>query len=106
MVTLAGILVALGALLYVISPFITRTAAPLTDGPDRVAELRELYALRDVTYETLRDLEFDYHSEKIGEDDYNDLSNRFKREAIDFVTRIESLEATLPKGPRPADSGR
>jgi len=106
MVTLAGILLSLAALLYIISPFITRTAAPLTDGPDRDSALRELYALRDVTYETLRDLEFDYHSGKIGEQDYNDLRNRFQGEAIDFVTRIESLEATAPKGPRPADGGR
>jgi hypothetical protein len=106
MVTLAGILLALGALLYVISPFMTRTAAPLTDGPDRISELRELYALRDVTYESLRDLEFDYQSGKIGEDDYNDLSSRFKMEAIDFVTRIESLEAAVPNGPRPSEDGR
>jgi len=106
MVILAGILMVLATLLYVISPFMTRTAAPLTDGPDRLAELCELYALRDVTYESLRDLEFDYHSGKIGEDDYNDLGNRFKREAIEFVTRIESLEAAAPKGPRPAEDGR
>jgi len=104
--TLAGILLALGVLLYVISPFLTRTAAPLTDGSDHAAELRELYALRDVAYESLRDLEFDYQSEKIGEDDYNELNNRFKREAIDFVTRIESLEAAVPNGPRPSGDGR
>ncbi len=106
MATLAGILLALGALLYVISPFMTRTAAPLTDGTDQVAELRELYALRDVTYESLRDLEFDYQSGKIGEDDYRDLGDRFRREAIEFVTRIESLEAALPKGPPPSGGGR
>ena len=106
MAVLAGILLVLGTILYVISPFVTRTAAPLTDGPDRLAELRELYALRDVTYESLRDLEFDYHAGKIGEDDYNDLSDRFKREAIEFVTRIESLEAAAPKGVRPVGDGR
>ena len=106
MVALAGILLALGALLYVISPFMTRSAAPLTDGPDRISEIRELYALRDVTYESLRDLEFDYQSGKIGEDDYSDLSNRFKREAIDLVTRIESLETDLPKGPRRSEADR
>jgi len=106
MVTLAGILLALVTLLYVISPFMTRTAAPLTDGPDRDSELRELYALRDVTYESLRDLEFDFQSGKIGEEDYNDLGNRFKREAIDLVTRIESLETAPSKGSRTPEGAR
>jgi hypothetical protein len=106
MVILAGILLALGALLYVALPFITRAAAPLTDGPDHLGALRELQALRDVAYESLRDLEFDYHAGKIGEEDYHELGDRFQREAIDIVTRIESLEAALPKGPRQAGGGR
>jgi hypothetical protein len=106
MVMLAGILLTLGILLYLVSPLVNRVAAPLTDGSDRMAELRELYALRDITYETLRDLEFDFHSGKIGADDYNELSDRFRREAIDLVGRIEALEVTFPKGPRPARDGR
>lgn len=106
MLILAGILLSLAALLCIISPFLTRSAAPLTDGPDSVSELRELYALRDVTYDTLRDLEFDFHSGKIGEDDYNDLTNRFKREAVELVTRIESLETAPANGPRPSEKPR
>jgi hypothetical protein len=34
------------------------------------------------------------------------LSDRFRREAIDLVGRIEALEVTFPKGPRPARDGR
>ena len=105
MLLLAGILLTLGVLLYVLAPLVNRVAAPLTDGPDNLAELRELYTLRDVSYETLRDLESDFRAGKMSEDDYSDLSHRFKREAIALVTRIENLERSIPQAARSKRSG-
>ena len=102
MVFLAGILVTLATLVVIGWPLFNHIAAPLTDGPDRVAELRELYALRDVTYETLRDLEFDFHADKISKQDYTDLSHRFKLEAVDLIGRIEALECSPREGQRPS----
>ena len=99
MLPLAGILLVLAAIALVASPLIRHAAAPLTDGPDLVAELRELYALKDVTYETLRDLEFDLHAGKISEADYRDLTDRYTREALRVVQRIEDLEARIPRPP-------
>jgi hypothetical protein len=93
---LAGILLALGAVWIVLSPLVTHAQAPLTDGPDRVAELRELYALRDVAYETLRDLEFDFHAGKISEADYRELADRYRGEAIGLVRRIDALLDAAP----------
>jgi hypothetical protein len=94
MTTLAGILVVLAVVALVLSPLVRGTAAPLTDGPDRLAALRELHALRDVTYEALRDLEFDFHSGKISEADYRELGDRYRAEAVDLVHRIDALAAT------------
>jgi len=91
MVLLAGILLVLAVAALVLSPLVRGVEAPLTDGPDRVAALRELHALRDVTYETLRDLEFDYHSGKISEADYKELGDRYRAEAIDIVRRIDAV---------------
>lgn len=99
MVALAGILLALGAVWLVLSPFATRARAPLTDGPDRVAELRELYALRDVAYETLRDLEFDFHAGKISDADYRELTDKYRGEALDLVRRIDAAEAGAGTAP-------
>ncbi len=62
MLPLAGILLIILTIVYVLSPLARGVGAPLRDGPDLVAQLRELYALRDVAYETLRDLEFDFHA--------------------------------------------
>ena len=96
MIALAGILLTLAAVWLVLSPFLTHAAAPLTDGPDRVAELRELYALRDVAYETLRDLEFDFHAGKITEADYRELADRYRGEALALVRRIDALAGAAP----------
>ena len=101
MTALACILVALGALWLVIAPLVLRSKAPLTDGPDRLSELRELQALRDVAYETLRDIEFDYHAGKIDDADYRELTARYQGEALQLVRRMDLL-STAPDGTPPA----
>lgn len=99
MIVLAGILVALGAITFVLAPLVQHIAAPLKDGPDAVVELRELYALKDVAYETIHDIEFDYHAGKISEADYRAMTGRYSREAAHLLGRIEALEATLSRPP-------
>ena len=99
MLLLAGILMSLAAGAFVLSPFVRHVAAPLTDGPDLDAELRELHALKAVAYETIQDIEFDYHAGKIGEGDYREMTDRYTREAVGLVQRIEEIEARLPARP-------
>jgi hypothetical protein len=97
MFVLAGILVTLGAITFVLAPLALHIAAPLKDGPDAVVELGELYALKDLTYETIHDIEFDYHAGKITEADYRAMTGRYSREAAQILGRIEALEAILPR---------
>ena len=74
-------------------------------------ELRDLYVLRDVAYDTLRDLESDFGMGKMGEGDYRELKTRTQAEAAEILRRIESLEwppADRPgvSSPRPARNSR
>jgi hypothetical protein len=103
MLVLAGILLALAAAWAVFSPFLLRTAAPLTDGPDLVARLRELHALKSVAYETLQDVELDYHAGKIAAPDYREMTERYTQEAVRVVQQIEEIEGQLR---HPARSAR
>jgi hypothetical protein len=96
MFILAGILLTLAACWLVLAPLLSGRAAPLTDGPDRLAEIREVRALRDVAYEALRDIEFDYHAGKISEADYRELGDRYREEAIALVRRLDALAAAEP----------
>jgi len=103
MLPLAAILISLAVVAYVLSPLVRHVAAPLSDGPDAVAELRELHALKAVAYETIQDVEYDYHAGKISERDYREMTDRYTHEAVRLVQRIEELETrvTPPSGRRP-----
>ena len=102
MLLLAGILLTLGAVALVFSPLLFHKAAPLTDGPDLVARLRELHALKSVAYETLQDIELDFHAGKIAEPDYREMTDRYTQEAVRVVQEIEEIETRLrhPTGGR------
>ena len=99
MLMLAGILLVLTVVAYVLSPLVRHLSAPLTDGPDVIAELRELHALKAVAYETIQDVEYDFHAGKISERDYREMTDRYTQEAVRLVQRIDALEARIP--PRP-----
>jgi hypothetical protein len=99
MTILAGILLGLGVVTFVLAPLAAHRKAPMTDGPDLIAELRELYALKEVAFEALRDLELDFHAGKIGEPDFRELTERTKGEAVLLVQRIDALEARIPTRP-------
>ena len=103
MLVLAGIVLVLAATAFVLSPLVRHVQAPLTDGPDLLARLRELHALKSVTYETLQDVEFDYHAGKISDTDFREMTDRYTKEAIRLVQRIEEIEAQMPppSGRRP-----
>ena len=99
MLMLAGILLVLTIVAYVLSPLVRHLSAPLTDGPDVIAELRELHALKAVAYETIQDVEYDFHAGKISEWDYREMTDRYTNEAVRLVQRIEEIEAQVPLRP-------
>ena len=103
MLVLAGIVLALATAAFILSPMVRHVQAPLTDGPDLLARLRDLHALKSVAYETLQDVEFDYHAGKISESDFHEMTDRYTREAVRLVQRIEEIEAQMarPPGRRP-----
>lgn len=58
-------------------------------------ELKDLYALRDVAYDTLRDLEFDNSMGKMAEKDFLELKTRYQGEAAEILRQIQTLETRL-----------
>lgn len=99
MLILIAIVVALAVVTAIAQPLITGRGAPLTDGPDRATEIREVEALRDIALETLRDLEFDRHAGKIAEADYKELSGRTREEAARLMERLDRLQEAARPAP-------
>jgi cytochrome c-type biogenesis protein CcmI len=55
-------------------------------------KLQELHSKRDTTYSMLKELEFDFQSGILTEEDYRDLETRYKRKAISTLRDIDDLE--------------
>ncbi len=60
--------------------------------PDEDDKFRELHSRRDTAYSMLKELEFDYQSGILTEEDYHDLESRYKRKAISILKDTDDLE--------------
>ena len=59
---------------------------------DEDEKFRELHSRRDTTYSMLKELEFDFQSGVLTEEDYRDLEARYKRKAISILKDADNLE--------------
>ncbi len=53
--------------------------------------LRELHSRRDTSYSMLKELEFDFQSGILTEEDYRGLEVRYKKKAISILRNIDNL---------------
>ena len=88
MIAAACILFAAGLLLYVFAPGIVFERA--TDKP-RLTYLEER---KQVVYENLRDLNFDYKAGKYPAQDYESLRNSLEAEAAEILAEMAALQNT------------
>ena len=58
-------------------------------------KLQELHSNRDTTYSMLKELEFDYQSGILTEEDYRDLEAKYKRKAVATLRGIDDLAKAL-----------
>lgn len=83
---LAGLAMLIGLFYYV---FFTADDTAASTEKTRLAFLRER---KDVVYENLRDLSFEFNAGKIAEPDYQSLRASLEHEAAAILSEIERLE--------------
>jgi len=83
------LLVTAAALLYVFHIPEAVTAGPVKT---RLTYLRER---KDVVYENLRDLNFDFKAEKLPEADYQNMKNSLEEEAAAVLAEISQIESGI-----------
>ena len=76
-----------GVLIYVFMP-----SRDVETGTDKT-RLAYLYERKDVVYENLRDLNFEFKSGKFTEADYEGMRRGMEAEAARLLAEIEQLEA-------------
>lgn len=96
-VLIGGVLLAAGAMLFVLEPVFSGRGAPLYDGDD---DHDEGAARRRVALAALRDLEYDRVAGKLDERDYGRLEAELSREAL---RHLEGDEGEAGVGGPPPD---
>ena len=93
--TILGVFVlAVLSFAFIAYPFFKRRSGSPVSSEDE--KYRELYSRRDTTYAMLKELEFDYQSGILTEEDYRDLETRYKRKAISILRDADDLENDTP----------
>ncbi len=72
---------------FIIYPFFKQKLRPADSSENE--KLRELHSKRDTTYSMLKELEFDFQSGILTEEDYQDLKARYKGKAISILRDID-----------------
>ena len=96
MAVIAFLALTLGLGFWILQPLLGREQFQTAEYAP-ASELKDLLVLRDVAYDTLRDLEFDFRMGKMAEKDYQELKVRYQGEAAEILRQIEQLEERLEK---------
>ena len=90
MITFVALVLTALTFAFIVYPFLKQrlsSVEPLED--DKIQELR---SERDTTYSMLKELEFDFQSGVLTEEDYRDLEARYKGKAISILKGLDGLE--------------
>ena len=78
--------VAVAAIAYVIAP-LRKPSLPLRAEEDD--ELADLMDRKDETLRSIKEVEFDYHTGKLSQDDYDRYDQRLRQQAVGLMRQIE-----------------
>jgi hypothetical protein len=92
--TLAAVLLAVGAVLYTLA--VREQDEP---APERLSPARHLEERKAAVYDSLRDLHFEYRLGKLSDEDYRQTKQDLQRELAALNAQIEGLAAK----PAPAE---
>lgn len=88
---LAGLLVVLAVVLFIVQPLLTGEEAPLFRHAD---ELTDAQARKRVALMALRDVEYDFATGKLDATDYQDLKGELAAEALAAIDEEEASEGS------------
>jgi len=59
--------------------------------------LPHLLIQKEVAYATLKDLDFDFKTGKLSDEDYQELKTQYEKEAIEILEKIDKIYRKQPK---------
>jgi len=107
---LIKIVLALGVVAYVGLPLLKTQFEDDTEVMSEEAE--DLYRRKESTYSAIKELEFDYKTGKLSDQDYAELDAKYRADAIEVLETIDMMEhgatapAKTPSGDAPKKRGK
>lgn len=89
MLVLFLILITIGIALWILTPLFSTSPSSTASGASS-GSVADLYLAKERAYDSIRDLEFDFHSGKLSEKDYQELKEGLKKEALEAIWRLEN----------------
>jgi hypothetical protein len=80
------LLIFIGSIIYTIIPFFKKDVEKIEI---RDEELERLKEEKESIYSIIKDIEFDYKTNKLSYEDYNSLINEYKKKAIIIMKEID-----------------
>jgi lipopolysaccharide biosynthesis regulator YciM len=93
----------LGAGMFIIEPFFRKKAADMYQDDYAETPLHSLLSRKDTIYVGIKDLEFDYSTGKLSEEDFNGLRAKYSMEAAEVLEEIDALTGKGDKKGRKKD---
>ncbi len=84
----AALMASAAAVAYVAWPMIRPGTAPLIA---ENSQMSELVSRKEATLIAIKELEFDYNTGKLSEEDYQRMDQRLRRQAIGYIKAIDKL---------------
>jgi ribosomal protein L40E len=94
MIILATVLLVVATFAAVAYPFLRRQEVSTSLGASQ--NFKELHFKRDHTYAMIKELEFDFQSGTLSEEDYKKLGARYQSKAISILKEIDGLQEEKP----------
>ncbi len=99
MAILLSIFVVAGVVAVLGYPLLRPEVQPMGDPFGPAAQIRDLEERKLQIYAAIRELGFDYRSDKLLDADYEEEVELLKRQAIEVVRQLDELSQDTPRGP-------
>ena len=103
LLSLVGLWILLGAVWLAVWPLFARSGSP---APEAEVELAELEAEKGRLLAEIHELELDYETGKLSDEDHAAIEARLKARAVEVMRRIDLLQAPRGRASRPAPRER
>ena len=105
MIIAAYILIAAVVLIFIFRPLFA-SRGEIEGATRRENRRRQLMENREMVYDAIRELDFDYRMGKVEDDDYRETRARYEAEAVDIMKAIDQSNGRAERPDVPKAAGK